>query len=56
MENENTLVFSSADIELSEFSTYIELRSRLCWYGYPNANGVILPVDGAEEKAQTLVY
>lgn len=56
MENENTLVFSSADIELSEFSTYLELRSRLCWYGYPNANGVILPVDGAEEKAQTLVY
>lgn len=54
--NENKVVFSSASVELAEFKTYIELTSRLCWYGYPNANGALLPVEGAEEKAQTLVH
>lgn len=51
----NTIIFSSSQIELSEHKTYIELSSRLCWYGYPNANGVLLPIEGAEEKAATLV-
>lgn len=54
-ENEDKLIFDSSPIELAEFKTYIELKSRLCWYGYPNANGVMLPIEGAKEKAQTLV-
>jgi vacuolar-type H+-ATPase subunit I/STV1 len=46
---------SSNVFELSEHKTYLELHRRLCWYGYPNYNGVELPIEGAEEKAQTLV-
>ena len=56
MTNNDKVVFSSSNVELSEFKTYIELTSRLCWYGYPNANGALLPVEGAEDKAQTLIH
>lgn len=31
---------SSNVIELSEHKTYIELTRRLCYYDYPNLNGV----------------
>ena len=46
---------SSNVIELSEHKTYIELTRRLCYYDYPNLNGVQLNSDTAEEKAQSLV-
>lgn len=46
---------SSNVIELSEHKTYIELTRRLCYYDYPNLNGVQLNSDTAEEKAQTLL-
>ena len=46
---------SSKVIELSEHKTYIELTRRLCYYDYPNLNGVQLNSDTAEEKAQTLL-
>lgn len=52
---EDKIIFSCPTLELSEFKTYIELKSMLCWYGYPNLNGALLPVDAAEEKAKTLV-
>lgn len=55
MINSEKMYLSSAAIELSESDTYIELTNRLCYYGEPNLNDVELPVDGAEEKAQTLV-
>lgn len=42
-------------IELSEHKTYIELTRRLCYYDYPNLNGVQLNSDTAEERAQTLL-
>ena len=42
-------------IELSEHKTYIELTRRLCYYDYPNLNGVQLNSDTAEEKAQSLL-
>lgn len=46
---------SSNIIELSEHKTYIELTRRLCYYDYPNLNGVQLNSDTAEEKAQSLL-
>ena len=46
---------SSNVIELSEHKTYIELTRRLCYYDYPNLNGVQLNSDTAEERAQTLL-
>ena len=46
---------SSDVIELSEHKTYIELTRRLCYYDYPNLNGVQLNSDTAEEKAQSLL-
>ena len=46
---------SSNVIELSEHKTYIELTRRLCYYDYPNLNGVQLNSDTAEEKAQSLL-
>ena len=42
-------------MEISEHKTYIELSRRLCYYDYPNLNGVQLNSDIAEEKAQTLL-
>lgn len=53
-ENEK-IEISSAALELSETTNYIELTNRLCYYGEPNLNGVMLPVEGAEEHAKTLV-
>lgn len=46
---------SSNVFELAEHKTYLELTRRLCWYGQPNYNNVELPIENAEEKAQTLV-
>lgn len=46
---------SSNVVELSEHKTYIELTRRLCYYDYPNLNGVQLNSDTAEEKAQSLL-
>ena len=46
---------SSNVFELAEHKTYLELTRRLCWYGQPNYNNVELPVENAEEKAQTLI-
>lgn len=56
MEKDKIYLASTA-IELSEEEDkpYIELTNRLCYYGEANLNGVILPVEGAEEKAQTLI-
>ncbi len=54
MENEK-IKFSSTAMELSENPNYIELTNRLCYYGEPNLNNVTLPVEGAEERAKTLV-
>lgn len=55
MMNENSTFLSSETLELSETSTYLTLRNRLCYYGEPNLNNVCLPVEGALEKAETLV-
>lgn len=46
---------ASQTVELSEEKLYIELRNRLCYYGEPNLNDVVLPIEGAEEKAQSLI-
>jgi len=56
MEKER-LYLTSSVVELSdeEDKPYITLTNRLCWYGEPNLNDVELPVEGAEEKAQTLL-
>ncbi len=56
MEKDKIYLASTA-IELSEEEDkpYIELTNRLCYYGEPNLNGVVLPVEGADEKAQTLI-
>ena len=51
----NNYEMSSNVIELSEHKTYIELTRRLCYYDYPNLNGVQLNSDTAEEKAQSLL-
>lgn len=51
----NNFEMSSNVFELAEHKTYLELTRRLCWYGQPNYNNVELPVENAEEKAQTLV-
>lgn len=51
------MFLASAAVELaeSEDKSYVEITNRICYYGEPNLNNVILPVEGAEEKAQTLV-
>ena len=57
MMEKDKIYLASTAIELSEEEDkpYIELTNRLCYYGEANLNGVVLPVDGAEEKAQTLI-
>ncbi len=57
MMEKDKIYLASTAIELSEEEDkpYIELTNRLCYYGEPNLNGVILPVEGADEKAQTLI-
>lgn len=53
--NTENIFISSEVVEISESNTYLELTSRICYYDDTNANGVLLPSDGAEDKAQTLV-
>jgi len=53
--NTENIFISSEVVEISESNTYMELTSRICYYDDTNANGVLLPSDGAEDKAQTLV-
>ncbi len=55
MDENEKIKISSAALELSETTNYIELTNRLCYYGEPNLNGVMLPVEGAEEHAKSLV-
>lgn len=55
MNNNERIMLSSQAISLSEAQTYIELTNRLCYYGEKNLNNFILPVETAEEKAQTLL-
>ncbi|WP_313069782.1 hypothetical protein [Lacrimispora sp.] len=54
MNTENIFIASEV-VEISESNTYLELTSRICYYDDTNANGVLLPSDGAEDKSQTLV-
>ena len=56
MEKEKIFLTSSV-VELAdeEDKPYITLTNRLCWYDEPNLNGVILPAEGAVEKAETLI-
>ena len=49
------ITLSSQATDLVSEKAYLELTSRLCYYGEPNANGVVLPVEGASEHAQSLV-
>lgn len=49
------VILASQAVELSETKTYIDLVDRVCFYDAPNLNGVMLPSEGALEKAQTLV-
>nr|WP_024835419.1 hypothetical protein [Clostridium sp. 12(A)] len=53
--NTENIFIASEIIEISESNTYLELTSRICYYDDTNANGVLLPSDGAEQKAETLV-
>ena len=46
---------ASEVVEISESKTYLELTSRICYYDDTNENGVLLPSENAEDKAQTLV-
>ena len=56
MEQEKMFLASAAvDLAEAEDKSYLEITNRLCYYGAPNLNNVILPIEGAEEKAQTLV-
>lgn len=50
------ICFSSDIVELSEDDKpYLEMVNRVCYYGQPNLNGVILPEDTAAQFAETLV-
>lgn len=53
--NTENICLASEVVEISEAKTYLELTSRICYYDDTNANGVLLPSEGAEEKAQTLI-
>ena len=53
--NTENIILASEVVEISESKTYLELTSRICYYDDTNANGVLLPSDNAEDKAQTLV-
>lgn len=56
MENEKIYLTSEAiDLSEEDDKPYIVLTNRLCYYGEPNLNGVVLPVDKAQEKAATLI-
>lgn len=49
------IVLSSKSVGLAEYKTYLLLENRVCYYGAPNANGVSLSLETAEQYAQTLV-
>lgn len=53
--NTENICLASEVVEISESNTYLELTSRICYYDDTNANGVLLPSENAEEKAQTLI-
>lgn len=53
--NKENIFLASETIEISESSTYLELTSRICYYDDVNLNGVLLPSDEAEEKANSLI-
>lgn len=53
--NTENVFLASEIIEISESNTYLELTSRICYYDGTNKNGILLPSDTAEEKAQTLI-
>lgn len=53
--NKEKIILSSNAVELSEYKTYLLLENRVCYYGEPNANGVSLSLETAEQYAQTLV-
>ena len=54
--NKEKFCLASDVIEISEEDkSYLEMVNRVCYYGAPNANGVILPAETAEEFASTLV-
>lgn len=55
MNQDERVVLASKVVDLSETKTYIDLVDRVCFYDSPNLNGVMLPSEGALEKAQTLV-
>lgn len=55
MNQDERVVLASKVVELSESKTYIDLVDRVCFYDAPNLNGVMLPSEGAIDKAQTLV-
>jgi hypothetical protein len=53
--NIENIFLASEVVEISESNTYLELTSRICYYDDTNTNGVLLPSEGAEDKALTLV-
>lgn len=54
--NKEKFCLSSDVIEISEEDkSYLQMVNRVCYYGAPNANGVILPAETAENFASTLV-
>ena len=55
MLDQEKIVLASKVVELSETQTHLDLVDRVCFYDAANLNGVLLPSDGALEKAETLV-
>lgn len=53
--NKENICLASEIVEISEHKTYLELTSRICYYDDTNSNGLLLPSDNAEEKAQSLL-
>lgn len=53
--DQEKIVLASKVVELSETQTHLDLVDRVCFYDAANLNGVLLPSDGALEKAETLV-
>ena len=54
--NKEKFCLASDVIEISEEDkSYLQMVNRVCYYGAPNANGVILPAETAEDFASTLV-
>lgn len=49
------LTYIAETVNVAENDLYLDMTSRLCYYGEQNANGYLLPVESAEDKAQTLI-